>query len=342
MIIRSKAPLRIGLAGGGTDVSPYADMFGGSILNATINLYAHATIIPNNDSVITIEALDYGETVTYPASDRLPIDGKLDLVKGVYNRIVKDFPYNVQGFKLQTYVDAPPGSGLGSSSTLVVAIIGAFAHWLKLPLGEYDIAHLAYQIEREDMQLAGGRQDQYAATFGGFNFMEFYKDDKVIVNPLRIRKKYVLELQNNVVLFYTGTSRESAKIIDKQSDAVKRNAQGQIEATHQVKAQSIRMKEALLRGELDKIGEMLHTGWEFKKQMAEGISNPEIEKIYQTALDAGSNGGKISGAGGGGFMFFYCPNNTRHAVIKAISDLGIQMTPYEFAMSGVYSYSIDS
>jgi len=152
----------------------------------------------------------------------------------------------------------------------------------------------------------------------------------------------VLELQNNVVLFYTGTSRESAKIIDKQSDAVKRNAQGQIEATHQVKAQSIRMKEALLRGELDKIGEILHTGWEFKKQMAEGISNPEIDKIYQTALDAGSNGGKISGAGGGGFMFFYCPNNTRHAVIKAISDLGIQMTPYEFAMSGVYSYSIDS
>ena len=341
MIIRSKAPLRIGLAGGGTDVSPFADIYGGNILNATINLYAHATIIPNDTNTIELVALDQGKKQQFDAALELPLDGDLDLLKGVYNRIAKDYLSEPLSFTLQTYVDAPPGSGLGSSSTLVVAIIGAFAHWLKLPLGEYDVAHLAYEIERIELGLAGGRQDQYAATFGGFNFMEFYKDDKVIVNPLRIKTKYVNELQNNMVLFYTGTSRESATIIDKQADAINQQAKDKIEATLKVKEQSIKMKEALLKGELDKIGNILNIGWEFKKQMAEGITNPEIEKMYQTAIKAGANGGKISGAGGGGFMFFYCPNNTRFDVIKAISDLKIQVTPYEFAMSGLYSYSID-
>lgn len=341
MIIRSKAPLRLGLAGGGTDVSPFADLYGGSILNATINLYAHANIIPTNDNQIKFEALDQDKTQVHDAAMHLPMTGELDLLKGVYNRIARDYLTEPLSFKLQTYVDAPPGSGLGSSSTLVVAIIGAFAHWLKLPLGEYDVAHLAYEIERLDLGLAGGRQDQYAATFGGFNFMEFYKDDKVIVNPLRIKTKYVNELQNNMVLFYTGTSRESAKIIDKQASAINKNAQEQIDATLKVKEQSVKMKEALLRGELDKIGHILNVGWEFKKRMAEGITNPEIERLYNTAMSAGANGGKISGAGGGGFMFFYCPNNTRHEVIKAISKLQVQVTPYEFAMSGLYSYSID-
>ena len=341
MIIRSKAPLRIGLAGGGTDVSPFADIYGGSILNATINLYAHATIIPNNSNRIELIALDQGKTQEFESTNTLPLDGTLDLLKGVYNRIAKDYLEEPLSFTLQTYVDAPPGSGLGSSSTLVVAIIGAFAHWLKLPLGEYDIAHLAYEIERIELGLAGGRQDQYAATFGGFNFMEFYKDDKVIVNPLRVKTKYVNELQHNMVLFYTGTSRESAKIIDKQAKAINQQEKNQIDATLKVKEQSIKMKEALLKGELDKIGNILNVGWEYKKQMAEGITNPEIEQMYQTAMEAGAIGGKISGAGGGGFMFFYCPNNTRFEVIKAISTLDIKVTPYEFAMSGLYSYSID-
>jgi D-glycero-alpha-D-manno-heptose-7-phosphate kinase len=341
MIVRSKAPLRIGLAGGGTDVSPFADLFGGSILNATINLYAHATIIPNDSNTIELVAIDQQTKQSHKSELELPINGELDLLKGVYNRIVKEYVKAPLSFTLQTYVDAPPGSGLGSSSTLVVAIIGAFTHWLKLPLGEYDIAHLAYEIERIDLGLAGGRQDQYAATFGGFNFMEFYKDDKVIVNPLRIKTKYVNELQNNMVLFYTGTSRESAKIIDKQAAAINDKATDQIEATKKVKEQSVKMKEALLKGELDKIGHILNVGWEFKKKMAEGITNPEIEKLYNTAIQAGANGGKISGAGGGGFMFFYCPNNTRFDVIKAISGLDINVTPYEFAMSGLYSYSID-
>jgi len=213
MIYRSKAPLRIGLAGGGTDVSPYSDLYGGAILNATLSLYAHASIEPLEDEQIIIEAADRNEKRVWDFEKVLPIDGTLDLLKGVYNSIQRDYGGIKGGFKLTTFVDAPAGSGLSTSSTLVVAIIGAFTEMLRLPLGEYDIAHYAYQIERKELSLAGGRQDQYAATFGGVNYMEFYADDKVIVNPLRIRSKYLYELENNLVLYFTSTRRESANII---------------------------------------------------------------------------------------------------------------------------------
>ena len=201
MIHRSKAPLRIGLAGGGTDVSPYSDLYGGAILNATISLYAHATIEPVKEKKIILEAIDRNETETYDWNTTLPINGNLDLLKGVYNRIQKDYSFGEQGLRLSTYVDAPAGSGLGTSSTLVVAILGAFAEMLRLPLGEYDMAHYAYDIERKDLNLAGGKQDQYAATFGGVNFMEFYSDDKVIVNPLRVKEQHLFELENNLLLY---------------------------------------------------------------------------------------------------------------------------------------------
>ena len=206
MIYRSKAPLRIGLAGGGTDVSPYSDQFGGAILNATVSLFAYANIEPIAENKIIVEALDRKEKQVFGYSSTLPIDGTLDLLKGVYNRIYKDYELPKKSFRLSTFVDAPAGSGLGTSSTLVVAIIGAFAEMLKLPLGDYDIAHYAYQIEREDLQLSGGKQDQYAAMFGGVNFMEFYEGDKVIVNPLRIKSEYLHELENNLVYILLPTA----------------------------------------------------------------------------------------------------------------------------------------
>ena len=215
---RSRAPLRIGFAGGGTDISAYSDIYGGNILNGTISMYAYATIEADYEQgKIILDSADRGKTFVYDSAKRLSYDGNFDLIKGVYNRIIKDFISKPLSFKLTTYVDAPPGSGLGSSSTLVVAVIGAFAEWLKLPLGEYDIAHLAYEIERIDMKMLGGKQDQYAATFGGFNFMEFFKEDKVIVNPLRINQEYLDELSLNLVLYYTGTSRLSSQIINQQT-----------------------------------------------------------------------------------------------------------------------------
>ncbi len=335
MIIRSRAPLRLGLAGGGTDVSPYSDIYGGAVLNATISMYAYATIEPRDDGKIVFNSIDRKERIECGSKERLEIDGKLDLLKGVYNRIVKDFAKKPLSFELTTYVDAPPGSGLGSSSTLVVAIIGAFAEWLKLPLGEYDIAHLAFEIERKDLSLAGGKQDQYAATFGGFNFMEFYDNDKVIVNPLRIKPEIINELQFNLLLYYTGTSRLSSKIIEAQAKNVKEKKEKPIEAMHKLKEQAIMMKEAILKGRLDEIGEILDFGWQYKKQMAEGITNPVIDEIYEVAKKAGATGGKISGAGGGGFMMFYCPGNTRYKVIEALRKFGGEFRRFQFTKYGL-------
>jgi len=338
MIYRSKAPLRIGLAGGGTDVSPYSDQFGGAILNATVSLFAYANIEPIAENKIIVEALDRKEKQVFGYSSTLPIDGTLDLLKGVYNRIYKDYELPKKSFRLSTFVDAPAGSGLGTSSTLVVAIIGAFAEMLKLPLGDYDIAHYAYQIEREDLQLSGGKQDQYAAMFGGVNFMEFYEGDKVIVNPLRIKSEYLHELENNLVLYFTANSRESAAIINEQVKNVNSKNEKSIEAMHQLKEQARRMKEALLKGRLNEFGEILDFGFQQKRLMAHNISNNRIEEIYEAAKKAGATGGKISGAGGGGFMIFYCPGNTRHAVIEQLNTFGGEVKNYTFTKYGLTTW----
>lgn len=340
MIYRSKAPLRIGLAGGGTDVSPYSDQYGGAILNTTISLSAYASIEPLSQNKIIVQALDRNEIQEFDLVPALPIDGKLDLLKGVYNRIQKDHLLALPGFRLSTFVDAPAGSGLGTSSTLVVAVLGAFVEMLKLPLDEYKIAQYAYDIERNDLQLAGGKQDQYAATFGGVNFMEFYAGDKVIVNPLRIKPQYLYELENNLVLYFTSKSRESAAIINEQVKNVNEKNEKSIEAMHHLKDQARMMKEALLQGKLDEIGVILNYGFEQKRNMAANISNSDIEKVYAAAKTAGATGGKISGAGGGGFMFFYCPGNTRHAVIKTLNTFGGVVRDYSFTEHGLTTWSI--
>jgi D-glycero-alpha-D-manno-heptose-7-phosphate kinase len=339
MIYRSKAPLRLGLAGGGTDVSPYSDLYGGAILNATISLSAYASIEMLNENKIIIEALDRKERQEFENNTTLPIDGTLDLLKGVYNRINKEFPFQHNGIKLSTFVDAPAGSGLGTSSTLAVAVLGAFSEMLKLPLGDYDAAHLAYDIERNDLQLAGGRQDQYAATFGGVNFMEFYDNDKVIVNPLRIRSAYLHELENNLLLYFTSTSRESASIIKEQVKNVNDKNEKSIEAMHQLKEQARMMKESLLKGKLNELGEILDFGFQQKRKMAANISNSSIEELYESAKKAGATGGKISGAGGGGFMIFYCPGNTRHAVKEALLPFGGEVKNYTFTKYGLSTWT---
>ncbi|HET8962931.1 MAG TPA: dehydrogenase, partial [Chitinophagales bacterium] len=337
--LRSKSPLRIGLAGGGTDVSPYSDIYGGSILNATIQKYAYATIMPRKDNKIVLHAVDQDIRVELDADSKLEIDGTLDLLKGVYNRVVKDYNHGAPlAFELNTYVDAPAGSGLGSSSTLVVTILGAFTEWLKLPLGEYDMAHLAYDIERKDLAFAGGKQDQYAATFGGWNFMEFYKDDKVIVNPLRIRSQYMEELQFNMLMYYTGTSRLSSDIIEAQSTNVQKKSEKSIEAMHNLKEQAYMMKEAILKGDLNRIGDILDYGWKNKKATALGVSSDNIDEIYEAAMKSGATGGKISGAGGGGFMTFYCPGNTRYKVINTLKKFGGEIHNLTFSKYGLTTW----
>jgi len=341
MLIRSKAPLRIGLAGGGTDVSPYSDQFGGAVLNSSINLYAYSTIKPLNNGKIILNAIDRDKKIEFDADTFLEIDGELNLQKGVYNRIVKEFNNNQPlSFELSTYVDAPAGSGLGTSSTLTVSIIGAFTEWLKLPLGEYDIAHLAYEIERLDLAMAGGKQDQYAATFGGINYMEFLDNDKVIVNPLPLKQEYIDELNFNLLLYYTGTSRLSANIIESQTKNIISKNKLSLEGMHKLKEQAQKMKETLLKGDIYNVGEILDFGWKYKKQLAQEISNPLIDNIYDTAILNGASGGKISGAGGGGFMMFFCPDNTRYKVIESLSAFGGEFRRYNFTNKGISSWTV--
>lgn len=341
MIVRSKAPLRLGLAGGGTDVSPFSDIYGGCVLNATISLYAYCDIIPRTDNRIKIVTEDRGEKFESQSMRELPIDGNLDILKAIYNRVVRDFDLPALSFELHTFVDAPAGSGLGTSSTLVVAVLGAFAQWLNLPLAEYDIALLAYSIEREDLRLAGGKQDQYAATFGGINFMEFYADNKVIVNPLRIKDKIMNELSRNMVLFYTLTSRDSANIIEQQQKNVVNNNVQSIEAMQQLKKQAALMKEALLQSDLNRIGDILNLGWQYKRQMAEGISTHLFEDVYAAAMEAGARGGKISGAGGGGYIFFYCPDCLRYRVIDVLNTFGGTVRRFEFTKEGLQTWQMN-
>ena len=340
MIIRSKAPLRRGLAGGGSDVSPYSDLYGGIILNATINLYAYCTIEETTDDAITVESYDGDCFEQYPLSRELEIDGKASLLKGTYNRVMRDFDLPLKACRITTYNDAPAGSGLGTSSTMVVAILKAFVEWYSLPLGDYEIARLAYEIERKDLQLSGGKQDQYAATFGGFNYMEFLKDDMVIVNPLKVKRWIIDELEASIVLYFTGRSRSSAAIIDEQKKNTSSGNTRSIEAMHRIKQSAVDMKLAVLKGDMMEFARILGQGGEDKKKMAGAITNPVIEEAFEVALKAGALAGKVSGAGGGGFIMFVVNPVRKKAVTDALSRLNGFTMHFNFTDGGAHGWKI--
>lgn len=340
-VVRARAPLRLGLAGGGTDVSPYCDMHGGYVLNAAIDRYAYAVIKTLDEPVVRFVATDQQMEKVRPAEVPLPLNGKLDLHKAVYNHVVHNFnggrPIPLE---LSTFCDAPAGSGLGSSSTLVVAMIRAFVELLNLPLDDYTIAHLAFKIERIDCGLQGGRQDQYSATFGGFNFMEFYAEERAIINPLRIKNWIICELEASLVLFFTGVSRESARIIADQSGNVKAGSVDALEAMHGIKREALVMKECLLRGDFAGFVESMRLGWENKKRSAKTVSNPHIEEIYEAAIKGGALAGKVSGAGGGGFMLFFVPTERRMDVIRTLKQFDGQVSNCHFTKHGTQAWRI--
>ncbi len=340
MITRSKAPLRLGLAGGGSDVSPYSDLYGGIVLNATINLYAYCTIEERDDNVITIESYDGDCFDSYPLTRKMEIDGKASLLKGSYNRIMRDYNLPLRACIITTYNDAPAGSGLGTSSTMVVAIIKAFVEWYSLPLGDYEIARLAYEIERNDLKLSGGKQDQYAAAFGGFNYMEFLKDDMVIVNPLKVKRWIVDELEASIVLYFTGRSRSSAAIIDEQKKNTSSGNTKSIEAMHRIKQGAVDMKLAVLKGDMKEFARILGQGWENKKEMAGAITNPIIEEAFVVATKAGALAGKVSGAGGGGFIMFFVEPTKKKAVIEALKQLDGFTMNFNFTEGGAHGWKI--
>lgn len=339
--VRARAPLRLGMAGGGTDVSPFSDEHGGFVLNATIDLYTQAILEPRSDGRVVFEAADLDQVVDLEASADLADAEPLRLHRGIYRRIIRDFNGGRPlALKLTTYADAPAGSGLGTSSAMVVCMLQAYSEWLQLGLGEYEIAHLAFEIERLDLGLAGGKQDQYAAAFGGFNFIEFGAHDKVLVNPLRVKDWVVSELEASTVLYYTGRSRESAHIIQQQIDNTRAKKTSSIDAMLALKQDAVAMKEAILRGDLNRYAQILGRSWIAKKQMAQGITNPAIDAIYDSAIGAGALAGKISGAGGGGFMMFFVPPGRRMGVLRELERHPGQVMNFHFNDVGVQSWSL--
>ena len=334
MVIRGRAPLRVSFGGGGTDVEPFCVEQGGAIIGSTINKYAYCSIIPRDDDQITVHSLDFDMTVKYNAKENYVCDGRLDLVTAALRAMdIK------QGCEVYLQCDAPAGSGLGTSSTVMVSLLTAMARWKGITLDNYAMADLAYGVERIDLGISGGYQDQYAATFGGFNFIEFHGRNNVVVNPLRIRRDIINELQYNLLLCYTGNIHVSANIIkDQVSNYKKTDA---FQAMCEVKALSYAMKDELLKGNLHNFGRLLDYGWESKKRMSSKITNPQIDMLYDEAKKAGALGGKLLGAGGGGFLLVYCPYNVKHQVARRLEAAGGQLMDWNFELRGAQSWICD-
>jgi len=338
-IIRSRAPLRLSFGGGGTDVSPYMEERGGVVLSVTIDKYAYASLRLNpQEQGMAVHSLDYDVVAKYHSEDDLQFDGSLDLVKAVLKRMKNGGEDS--GLEFFLHSDAPPGSGLGSSSTMAVALLGVFRHWKNLPLTDYEMSELAWEIERIDLGIAGGRQDQYAAVFGGVNFIEFNKE-AIVVNALRVPSRVLDELQYTCLLCYTGRTRMGDNIIRQQADNYKGKKTDAVEAMDCIKAIAIDMKAALLQGRLRDFADLLHQGWENKKRMAGKITTPHIDQMYEEARKAGALGGKVTGAGGGGYMLFICEFDKKHKVAEKLEQMGGQIVEFAFDYKGLRTWSVD-
>ena len=332
-LYRSKAPLRISFAGGGTDVSPFAEEHGGAVLNAAISKFAYVTLKAREDRLYSLCNLDDGLQASGPLSNAIMHEGGLTLATAVIRRLNLE-----RGFDLVLHTEAPWGSGLGSSSTHVVAVIGAFAHWLRLPLSLYDIAELSYEVERIDLAQEGGRQDQYSAAFGGFNFTEF-TGQGVVVHPLRISNEIVNELHYRSLLCSLGRTRNSAAILRDQVARYRSGEPDQVQALLGTKALAYEMKNALLKGRLDAMGQLLHEGWLLKRRFSPLVSTPEIDEMYEGALAHGAAGGKLLGAGGGGHMLFLCPDGAKQHLAAYLADRGLSAVPFSFEDCGLTQWS---
>lgn len=338
MLIRARAPLRISFCGGGTDVPPYCDERGGVVLSATINRYATATVVPGGKS-FTVRSIDYDQSVKYGVDDPFVYDGQLDLAKGVIDHFRREGELT-EGLEAILHNDAPPGSGLGSSSAVTVALVSAIVELLRLPIDDYQIADLAYRIERIEVGIKGGKQDQYATTFGGFNLIEFHPGGGVLVVPLRLRPETLWELEHRLVFAYVGGGHFSDQIIENQVRNYQTRRTESIHAMDRLKVLTQDMKRALLVGDLREFGELLHLAWESKSQMAKGITNTKIDELYGAVREAGALGGKMSGAGGGGFMLFICDPLRRYAVQEALGKAGSQLVNLTFVEPGVRTWTL--
>lgn len=338
MRIKSRAPLRVGLAGGGTDLESYYSIFGGLVLNCTIDKYANVEIALNNTNITNIHLLDSDDNLSITL-DELTYDksNKCCLIIGVYKYFIEQYSCNYLGLDISTYVDAPAGSGLGTSSTLVVSLVSAFSNLFNIPLGEYELAEIAYDIERIKLQLLGGKQDQYAASFGGINLIEFKENGDTLVNPLRINHNIIAELESRIIMFYTGQSRSSEKIIKDQilSVSLHNNA---LEAMHMLKQNALETKNSILKSDFEFFGQLLHSGWEIKRNTSSSITTFFIDKLYLSLLENGIIGGKVSGAGGGGYLTLFTAINGKAKALKKLKEIGGEIYSFRITEKGATSW----
>lgn len=340
--VRARAPLRLGLGGGGTDLLPYCDEFGGVVLNATIDRYAYAHLASRNDERIVFRADDLGREDVLPLTLDFDIREGLMLHRATYKLMMERYNFGkAMPLSISTTIDVPAGSGLGASSALTVALIEAFAHALKLPLGPYDIADMAYHIERVQLGMLGGKQDQYAAAFGGFNFIEFLKGGAgVIVNPLRLHQEYLNEFESSLVICFSGQSRESARIIEDQVSGLTQMDEKTIASMHEIKEHAARMKILLLGGQIRQTANVLQQAWLSKKNTASTISNNTIDALLEVATRNGAWGGKVSGAGGGGFIMLLADPSLRYRLIQALNNAGGHASAVRLTFEGVEAWAV--
>lgn len=329
----AKAPLRLGLSGGGTDLEPYCSDYGGVVLSVTIDQYAYCKVETSNSWIFKSIDLDTEEEF-----DQLPSsyvqNHKLKLLINTYLNLVDRSIYK-NPVKITTYCETPPGSGLGSSSAVVVSLIAAISEYLNIPFGEYDIAKSAFEIERNICNLPGGKQDQFASAFGGFNYIEFLKSGQVIVNPLRLNFKIQNMLEMNTVLYYVGKPRKDAKVIETNMNNLKSD-ENTIQATHQIKKSCEEFKIKLLTGDVKGISKLMNDYWNLKLKTSDKIGSYELIETYNYALQNGADAAKISGAGGGGHMILFTEFENRHRLVSALNKReNGKIVPFKFVKHGV-------
>lgn len=336
MIIRARAPLRISFCGGGTDIAPYPEQKGGVVLSVTIDKFAYVSLIPRNDSRLVVKSLDFNITARYKLNEQLIYDGELDLVKAVVNSMAIE-----HGIELFLHSDAPPGSGLGSSSSMMVALIGVFNAWLKRSMSAYEVAELAYFIERKSLGSKGGRQDQFAASFGGLNFMEF-EAETTIVNPLRVRPEILNELHYHLLLVATGQFRTPEELKKDQliTERERVDNNSTVDPLDTMKEIALEMKKVLLREQLDAFGALLDEAWLVKQKTHRNISHEATSEMYQLARDLGAIGGKVLGAPGSGSLLLYCPFDKKHEIANKLVNRGAEVMPFNFDLEGLQTWDV--
>lgn len=332
-LLRARAPLRISFAGGGTDMPCYYAEHGGAVLASTINRYTYVSLAPGGDhGAVSIASLDFDLMVKYRLEEAPVYNGVLDLAKAAIRRLVP--PNSDGGFELYVQSDAPAGSGLGGSSSLTLALIGILNGLRGAPLDRYQLAELAYEIERVDLAMKGGKQDQYGIAFGGFNFIEFARD-QIIVHPLRLDPAVLKDLECHLLLCYTGRTRLSAGVIGRQEDFVRQKRPETLAGLEGLRTLCYEMKNALLRGRLGDFGELLNAEWRHKVEANPQVTTPAIDEMLAVARREGAIGGKLLGAGAGGYLLLFCEVNRKHKVYQALEKLGGQFMNFSFVDDGL-------